>query len=492
MRLIRLSVPVLYKVDRFLGRSTEFLIDTQGKVRSWFKDSSDLNGIIVNYGEGYLEFSPNKVIYTSDIKAGKNYKPNGIDKLPSPEFIRALYQRHIALDPYAKYGVYMDQPSALDFDLVLTLVDYEAEIVRTIKSPIISPVFFEGKVLCIQQSNKAVIALDDKLEVLWESEGVDLMHRGYRGSARAGGIVCSGVVAVFQSKARKEETQARSIDFPEAIYKDSTLYCLKSGDGKLLWEASFKYAIDDFLIHENKIFVYTFNQVHILNAASGELEHIIDNGRTRTIYKACARPPELFIADGLLYMPWHDDSCIFVYRLSDYSLAGVIELPAGHHVMQWQLHDESTGQIYVTLHNRNEGFDFHRESLLQFHPNEIGQSIEIEQGPKTQIILKPCGDGKQSLWVEMESPSLDDALRFGELHTQNHAFIHGHSQIDRNPPTEDFNGQVHFVLTGCTAPETEIQEKLEIMRKRFNHWADKEGIIAGGRSQDCELFVEFN
>lgn len=346
----------------------------------------------------------------------------------------------------------------------------------------------DGVFLC---SHSNIIKVGQDLEVVWESPDLKFSRNSYHGSYRASYVTpWRNSRVFFNGRARTEvRLDNPDSDFCDSNFKDGTLYCLDDLTGAKIWLCDFEYAIDDFLIHNNKIVVYTFNQIHILNADSGETEHIIDNGRTRTIYKACARPPELFVVENFLYMPWHDDSCIFVYRLSDYGLEGVIDLPAGNHVKQWQLHDEETGQIYVILHNRNEGFDFHRESLLQFHPNEIGQPVEIEQGPKTQITLKPCDNGKQSLWVEMESPSLDDALRFGELHTQNHAFIHGHSQIDRNPPTEGFNGQVHFILTGCQAPEAEIREKLDIMQKRFNLWADKEGIIAGDHSRDCELFV---
>ncbi|PCK06018.1 MAG: hypothetical protein COA42_17635, partial [Alteromonadaceae bacterium] len=138
--------------------------------------------------------------------------------------------------------------------------------------------------------------------------------------------------------------------------------------------------------------------------------------------------------------------------------------------------------------------DYHRNAILQLNPARLDEPVEVEAGPSTQIELRPSETekDKEELWIKITTPSLDDALRFGELHTQNHAYRNGWSFIHHSDPNLRFNGKVHFQYSGSDQGICDVKEKLSIMEKRFAEWQDDFGLYAGDNSErPCTLTVEY-
>jgi len=250
-------------------------------------------------------------------------------------------------------------------------------------------------------------------------------------------------------------------------------------------------------LHENRLFVATSNKIEVLNPESGETLKVIDTGLSTGFTRgAGAEVASLHIDGPYLYFCYRNDPVLMVYELASLELRQRIELPDHWCAERFQFKDESTGKLYFNLVlGANGAPDYHRNAVLELHPDELGSSAEMESSPEIHINLKPSPEepGKEEVWVEIRCSSLDDALRFGELHTQNQAYIQGHTLVGYHcEPNPKFNGVVHFRYSGSEQPADEVRKKLKIMEQRFAKWNEGAAVYAGDRSKRlCRLDAQY-
>lgn len=280
-------------------------------------------------------------------------------------------------------------------------------------------------------------------------------------------------------------------------FKNGVLYCFYQESGASKWQHEFEYAVEDTLLHEDRLFVATSNKIEVLNPESGETLKVIDTGLSTGFSRGVGSAVASLHIDGpYLYHCYRNDPVLMVYELASLELRQRIELPDHWCAEHFQFKDESTGKLYFNLVLGAGGApDYHRKAVLELHPDELGSPAKMEPSPETYISLKPSPEepDKEEVWVEIRCPSLDDALRFGELHTQNHAYIQGYTLVGYHcEPNPKFNGVVHFRYSGSESPAEEVREKLKIMEQRFAKWNDSAAVYAGDRSKRlCRLDAHY-
>src|SRR5690606_36209256 len=174
-------------------------------------------------------------------------------------------------------------------------------------------------------------------------------------------------------------------------FKCGVLYCFYQGNGALKWLREFEYAVEDTLLHENRLFVATSNKIEVLNPESGETLKVIDTGLSTGFTRgAGAEVASLHIDGPYLYFCYRNDPVLMVYELASLELRQRIELPDHWCAERFQFKDESTGKLYFNLVlGANGAPDYHRNAVLELHPDELGSSAEMESSPEIHINLKP-------------------------------------------------------------------------------------------------------
>ncbi len=281
------------------------------------------------------------------------------------------------------------------------------------------------------------------------------------------------------------------------LYKRGLLYCFYKNKPEVKWQREFDYAVEDTLLDGDRLFVATSNLIEVLNPETGELIQRIDTEFNAKVSRgAGGELASLHVDGGFLYYCYRKESCLLVYDIESVELRYRLELPEGWCSWHFQFKDENTGRLYFDLIlGPKGGPDYHRNAVLELHPDELGQPVKMESGPEVHISLQPSIDdsAKQEVWVEINCPSIDDALRFGELHTQNQAYINGHTLITSHcEPNPKFNGIVHFRYSGSVLPTEVATEKMKTMEKRFKKWVEESSVYAGDNSKRvCRLDAQY-
>jgi|SRR5690554_61036 len=275
------------------------------------------------------------------------------------------------------------------------------------------------------------------------------------------------------------------------------LYCFYQGSGAVKWSREFDSAVEDLLLHGDRLYVAVANRIDVLNAENGQTVASITTDLAAHVSRSAGLEVVSIHIDGpYLYCCHQREPRLLIFDRSSLEQICSLELPGGWCASHFQFKDESTGKLYFNLVlGANGAPDYHRNAVLELHPDELGAPVEPEPSPETHISLKPSPEepGKEEVWVEIRCPRLDDALRFGELHTQNQAYIQGHTLVGYHcEPNPRFNGVVHFRYSGSEAPAEEVREKLKIMEQRFAKWNDSASVYAGDKSKRlCRLDAQY-
>lgn len=280
-------------------------------------------------------------------------------------------------------------------------------------------------------------------------------------------------------------------------FKRGLLYSFCKDTGSVKWHREFEYAVEDTLLHNDYLFVATANKIEVLNPGTGETARRIDTGLVTGFSRGAGGEVASLHVDGdHLYYCYRKETCLLVFDIATLEQRYRLDLPEGWCSWHFQFKDENTGRLYFDLILGETGApDYHRNAVLEFHPDELGQPVVMEPSPETRISMRPSAEepDKDEVWVEIRCPVVDDALRFGELHTQNQAYIQGHTLVAyHSEPNPRFNGMVHFRYSGSELPATEVREKLKIMEQRFEKWNDNAAVYAGDRSKRlCRLDAQY-
>ncbi|MEJ2076157.1 MAG: hypothetical protein P8X79_22150 [Reinekea sp.] len=141
------------------------------------------------------------------------------------------------------------------------------------------------------------------------------------------------------------------------------------------------------------------------------------------------------------------------------------------------------------------GPQFHRYGVVKSTIEDLKtkQTFDVEPEPTFEAELDGGGNGdSSSLKISLSVKTFDNAIRFGEMKSQDLAYEYGHVVPYRTEANPGFNGEVHMVIRSSTEVGERLQPYLEIMEKRFARWAEYEGVRSGDGSQKlCSLRVTF-
>lgn len=257
-------------------------------------------------------------------------------------------------------------------------------------------------------------------------------------------------------------------------YKRGILSWFAKVDGSLRWQREFDWSIEDMVLHGGKLYVSTNDRLEIVNPQTGETERSVQTGLEMPGHRGAISCLASLLIDGdaLYYLPAYEPR-ILVYELGSLALRKEITLPNFWCPREFQ-RKATDGRLFFGLHLNAYGApDIHRYALLEFHPDRLDEPVQMEPEPNMKVELRPSDTepGKEEVWVEIRDASLDDALRFGELYTQNQAFIQGwHVARMRSPENPQFNGKIHFRYSGSDQPADVVRQKLAEMERRFTKW----------------------
>lgn len=255
---------------------------------------------------------------------------------------------------------------------------------------------------------------------------------------------------------------------------------LNDADGSLVWKLDILNAADQMLLADDTLYVASLNEILLVSPESGQVIHIIDTQTSTPVDRDFGLT--LYVDQSYIYYSHYDDALILIYDVNTYELVKRIELPEGYHAHQHNFYDKQTGKQYFSLYNRTQYVA--QQPILEIDLSDLDSPIEFEQEPEMEVELITSQENseEQELLITMKTPSLDDALRFGEIHTRDyaqwHSFNHmGMTFADRKP-TENFNGIIRFIYSGCDQPADVVKQHLAMMEQRFEEWNAKEGFYS--------------
>jgi outer membrane protein assembly factor BamB len=255
---------------------------------------------------------------------------------------------------------------------------------------------------------------------------------------------------------------------------------LSDADGSVVWQQDMPNAIDGIFIYNDILYVTVMADIFIINPLTGEELHCI--------HTQCLEPADRskanssYVDNHSIYFTSYEDGILLIYDAVSYELIKTVKLPQNYHIDSYQFTDETTGKLYFSLTNNTQFVA--KWPVLEVDPNNLDTEVEFEPEPDKTIELVPVSDEKEEheLVITMTTPSLDDALRFGEIYTRDLAQWHSHNYMgmtfnDRQP-TATFNGVIRFVYSGCEKDAATVNEHLRVMEKRFELWNEKEGFYS--------------
>ncbi len=390
-----------------------------------------------------------------------------------------------------RYFAYSEDGASLEDDSTLILSDTQEDEFVCVTSNVRHIAICQERVIGVEFSG-VIIAYDMQLNTLWTNRQYPNIV-GARGSARSRTPtdIGSGVLLNIGSRV-SEQTYTDGVT--KNTPKEGVIACFDITNGQVLWERILEYAVDDIMFHKQKVFVSSYTYIYVLSPDTGDIIHQIHTPVTRKVWLP-VHGPELHIDGDYLFFPSNEDNCLLVYHLSTYELVQRIDFPEYWAPISFHFKDPCTGDLYFNLMLGVQGAPYKdRNALLQLNPKDIATPIEIEQCPNLTVALRPAPDdaSKEELWVEIHTPSLDDALRFGEWHIQNEAYIQGYSQPYHCEPNPKFNGEVHFKYSGADQSPEVIQEMLTRLCRRFNEWVDDFCVFGGdSNGYECCLTAEY-
>lgn len=439
----------------------------------------------------------------STIKSGKCRLVDASGNTPplSPELQDVLIQRH---DPrYRARQTYGDRTwgTVVDmdtFDMADGLADFSAGAFTEADGVMFAgkAILLDDRVVGYDMGANQLLCLGLELNQLWQFKPENDTLTDYAGTPQiADGLVIQNFGPAHASKSPGPvidgEKQQDSLNL-----HDGQLVAVEIETGQARWQREFPSAVDSIALAGAKLLVCSVNQLHILNAATGEAQHIVSSGLSDG-YDRSLHNGFIHVVDEYVFFAHQADACILVYTLEDFQLVRRIDVPEPYTVKEVLIGDQVERLVLMELKSRSAREYYHMSPILEIDLDDLDSGIETVNGPTVEIELRPADDIREQVevWVSMRDVPLDEAMLYAEMHLQNQAYYHGRqgAQLASVHVTENFNGKVHFEYRGSDQPKAEVEEKLVILTKRFAKWASEEAFASTDRvpKEDCSLDVAY-
>jgi outer membrane protein assembly factor BamB len=327
-------------------------------------------------------------------------------------------------------------------------------------------------VLLFNGSDYHIYCLNYDLQTLWTYKpDINFADQYVRGPE-----VYQDLVLVSYGPSRHESVPAPDYNgkqfADEKRSYDSNLYALNLKDGSLCWHVVIPKTIDNMVVLDDRLYISSTNEIHVLNPQTGNTLQVIDTGLSPEVDQYL-NPSCLHIQGDKLYFCHQVDACLQVYNLDDLQLLKSINIPAPYTIKDFEYYHEATDKLYFNLKWRFPRLYYHMSPALELDPNDLDSEMELIKGPPVEIELRPSetNPDESEVWITMRNVPLDEAMVYAEMHTEDQAYYHGtHGMFDASHKTENFNGKVHFRYSGSDRPLVEVHEKMKILEERFIDW----------------------
>lgn len=377
---------------------------------------------------------------------------------------------------------------------VFAIADINSQEIRVIPSRgITNELLYENGILFFDRTKRYLKCLDFALQEKWKYKPDQKILPTYV----TGPEVYVDLVIHSFGPARLESTPGdiyNGVQFSDnRLHYDTQLYALNISDGSVRWHVTIPKTIDNMVIVENKLYLSSTNEIHIIDPNSGKTEQVIETDLSDD-YDHSYEASSLHIQDNKLYFCHPADACILVYSLDDLALLKRIDIPAPHTIREFEYFHKETGKLYFNLKSRFPSLYYHQNPVLELDPTDLESDLEFISGPEVEIELLPSEENKKEkeIWISIRDVPLDEALAYAEMHTENQAFYHGtHTVFETLHKTDDFNGKVHFRYSGSDRPKDEVENKLRILEKRFEAWAESNAFASTDLSKNVTLDTQY-
>jgi hypothetical protein len=336
----------------------------------------------------------------------------------------------------------------------------------------VNPCLLDECVIYFSGGDNHICCLNHDLKRLWDFRpDVNFSDRYVRGPE-----VYQDLVLVSYGPSRHESVPAPDYNgkqfADEKRSYDSNLYALNLKDGVLCWHVVIPKTIDNMVVLDDRLYISSTNEIHVLNPQTGNTLQVIDTGLSPEVDQYL-NPSCLHIQGDKLYFCHQVDACLQVYNLDDLQLLKSINIPAPYTIKDFEYYHEATDKLYFNLKWRFPRLYYHMSPALELDPNDLDSEMELIKGPPVEIELRPSetNPDESEVWITMRNVPLDEAMVYAEMHTEDQAYYHGtHGMFDALHKTENFNGKVHFRYSGSDRPLVEVHEKMKILEERFIDW----------------------
>jgi len=285
------------------------------------------------------------------------------------------------------------------------------------------------------------------------------------------------------------------INYTHVVRENGTLYSLDRDTGDIVWQRLFAIALNDVVLHEDKLYAVGEYDCYRLSADTGEIEY-----QQQMAYNAGGKLYDLLtVIDNKLWViiehAFFQTHCLLILNLDTLALEYKIEIPTPYAPDKFLHYDEEKRQVYYRFKHRYDAvYQAHLSPLLVIDLDDLDAATTFEDKPDMDIGFKPAADNKdlEELWVHIKDAPLHKALRFGIIETQNQTSLHAVVHNRRVYPRKTFNGRVHFRYSGSDKPIEEVEEQLKVIESSFNDWAQTMDVEAGtGSGEPVSIDVAY-
>lgn len=385
----------------------------------------------------------------------------------SPEKIYCIIN-NLNLDNNSVYAAYMwDFPEEGEESLVL--FDAISDKLLTLQVDIYGITYKKGYFYGFDGQTKELVKFDNKLTKKWS----------YKVEVKVFDIlICNNTLVSFvgPTAENRELINGRG----QHSFSGGELVGLNDIDGAVVWKREIPNAVDEMKLMNEILYVVSADKILLLSPDSGELITLIDTQTAMPFRRE--RALSIYIDHSFIYYAHYEQGVILIYDVISYELIKRVELPDGYHPRYHDFFDEKNDKQYFSLHNLTQYGA--RYPTLEIDLNNLDTAIEIEQEPNmhVELVTSKESSDEQELVITMNTTSLDDALRFGEIHTRDYAQWHSYHRMgmtfaDRKP-CENFNGIIRFIYSGSDESVEIVNQHLTVMEQRFAEWNSTEGFYA--------------
>jgi hypothetical protein len=264
---------------------------------------------------------------------------------------------------------------------------------------------------------------------------------------------------------------------------------LDDNTGELIWQKEFVNALDTTCIDEGILYVGTFEGVYLLNPETGETLNFISSGHSEQT-KTCRGRGYAEIVGNLIYYTHEASFTLTIFDKTSLQQVKQYQLPDSIRPSKHLFTHPETGVMY--FYGFQDKIDIGGSYLLELNPAESKTQVCFEEKPTISHEFVPTeADANEcELVITIDTPSLDDAIRYGEIVTRDLAKQHGDTVAEPQAweirynryPDKRFNGTIKVIFKGCVAESELINERLAVFEQRFLNWMNDINPITGWKN----------